>query len=297
MSLDAGRIAQALEFHHADVRELERTAADDRRRPELRRAISVTYGHLADAQGEADDLPGALESQRRSLELREGLVAEFPDNAEYARLAGSARYYMGTVLGRMDRWQEALEIFLRVVTAAPNSGMNQFRVGEALGHLGRHREALDYFRRARDYQFQDLRADPGNLLQRLAVAGDDAWICKTLAALASTEAEAACATTARFVDSTRVEPDHAFPRAYFAAIWFDLGEAYDTLTARRVGPAQSRRAHQEAALTMYRRSSEIWSDLAARNLVSPTDTFRVSAAARAVERAEAGLGHVAMPAE
>jgi hypothetical protein len=41
---------------------------------------------------------------------------------------------------------------------------------------------------------------------------------------------------------------------------------------------------------MYRRSSDLWADLARRKLVSPTDTFRVSAAARAVERAKAAVG-------
>jgi hypothetical protein len=52
-----------------------------------------------------------------------------------------------------------------------------------------------------------------------------------------------------------------------------------------------------AALAMYRRSSGIWSDLRTRNLVSPTDTFRVSAAERAVGRVEAALGLVPMPGE
>lgn len=297
MSLEAGEIARALEFHRADLRALEGTPAAERRRPELRRAISATYGHLADAQVEADDLPAALESHRRSLELREGLVAEFPNNAEYERIAGSARYYIATVLGRMGRWGEALEISQRILAAEPNSGFNQFRVAEALGHLGRHREALDHLRRALSFHIQDLGRDPGSLFPRLAVAGDRGWICKTLAALASAEADAACAAAASFVDSTKVEPEHAFPRAYFAAIWFDLGEAHDTLAARRDRSAGQRRAHQMHALTMYRRSSEIWSDLASRNLVSPTDTFRIGAAARAVERAEAALGFLATPGE
>jgi tetratricopeptide (TPR) repeat protein len=295
MSLEAGEIAQALEFHRADLRELERTPAAERRRPELRQAISVAYGHLADAQADANDLPGALESHRRSLELREGLVAEFPDNAEYERIAGAARYYMATVLGRMGRWQESLELFRRMLAAEPKSGFNQLRVGEALAHLGRHREALEYFQRALQFHIEDLHRDPGNLVNRLAVAGDDAWICKSLAALARPEAAAACAETAAFVDSTRVEADHAFPRAYFADIWFDLGEAHDILASRPAAPTAERGAHRIAALNMYRRSSKIWSDLAARKLVSPADTFRVTAAARAVERAEAALGDAAAP--
>lgn len=54
--------------------------------------------------------------------------------------------------------------------------------------------------------------------------------------------------------------------------------------------AAERRAHRGRAREMYSKSLEIWTDLTARMLVSPTDTFRLGAAARAVERAEAALG-------
>jgi serine/threonine protein kinase/tetratricopeptide (TPR) repeat protein len=290
MSLEAGEIGHALEFHRADLRKLERTPAAERRRPAVRQAISVSYGHLADAQVEAADLPGALAGHRESFALREGLAAEFPDNAEYDRLVGSARYYMADVLGRMGRWEEALELFRSNLTVEPNSGFYQFRVGEALASLGRHREALEYFRRALESHTKDLRADPGNLLHRLAIAGDRSWICKTLTALARPEAASACAETASFVEETSVEPDHAWPRAYFAASWFDLGQVYDSLAGRPATTAGQRRAHRLTALSMYRRSSDLWADLARRKLVSPTDTFRVSAAARAVERAKAAVG-------
>ena len=295
MALEAGEIAQSLEFHRADLTALERAPEAEQRLPAVRRAITITYGHLADAQVEADDLPGALESHRRSLALREALVREFPDNAEYDRIAGAARYYMATVLGRMGRWQESLEIFQPALAVDPNSGLLQFWVGEVLGQLGRHREALEHFRRALRFNLQDLRADSGSLFPRLAVAGDHGWICKSLAALASPLAPAACVETASFIEATPVEADHAFPRAFFAAIWFDLGEAYDTLAARASTPAAERSAHRSAALRMYRRSSEIWTDLTARKLVSPTDTFRVTAAARAVQRAEAALGRAVAP--
>ena len=295
MSLEAGEISQALEFHRADLRALEPTPAAGRRPPDLRRAISVAYGHLADAQVEADDLPGALESQHRSLELREALANEFPDNAEYDRLVGSARYYLATVLGRMARWEEARGLFERNLAAEPNSGFYQLRVGEALGQLGRYREALEYFQRARRLHAAELRADPGNLLRRLSLAGDHGWTCKALVFLARPEATPACSETAAFIDAIPVEPDHAFARAYLAAIWFDLGEAHDSLAARSANRMAERRSHRLAALKMYRRSREIWFDLAGRKLVSPTDTARIGAAARATARAEVELGLPAAP--
>ncbi|MGH7527286.1 MAG: protein kinase domain-containing protein [Gemmatimonadales bacterium] len=289
MSLEAGEIAQALEFHRADLGHLGRAPESDRRRPELRRAISVTYGHLADAQVDMGDLAGALESHRHSLELRNGLAAEFPDNADYERIALLARYYMATVLGRMGRWEDALKLYQRNLTAEPKSGFSQFRVGEALQQLGRHAEALGHFRRALQFHTKEYGADSASLFHRLALAMDQGGICKTLAALARPEATAACAGTASFIVATPVEPTHAFPRSHFAGIWFDLGEAYETLAARPTTPAADRRAHRIAARDMYRRSQEIWSDLTARKLVSPIDTFRLGMAARAVERTEAAL--------
>ena len=288
MALEAGEIGQALDFHRADLKQLDLIAPADRQRPDVRRAISITYGHLADAQVEWGDLAGALESHRQSLQLREALVAEFPDNAEYERNAGSARYYMASVLTRLGRWQEALEIFQTILAADPNGSFSQFRVGEALVHLGRHREALPHLRRALSLNTAAFRADSGNLFHRLAIAGDQAVICRAMAALDRPDAAAACAGTAAYLSSTPLEASHAFPRAYFGGILYDLGEAYDTLAARSAPP--ERRALRVTARKMYGESFEIWRDLTARGLVSPVDTFRLGAAARAVARTDSALG-------
>ncbi len=289
ISLEAGEISQAMEFHREDLSRLQSTPAAERQRPDLRHAISVTYGHLADAQVEANDLPGALESHRASLALREALAAQFPDNAEYERTAGSARYYMATVLGRMGRWQEMLAIFEAFLAVEPNSGFNQLRAGEALAQLGRHTEALGRLRRALELHTAEFKADSGSLFNRLTLAADHAAICKTLAALARPEAVAACARTASFIAATPVEPTHAFPRAHFAAIWSDLGDAYDALAAAPTTPGADRRAHRVRAREMYGRSVEIWTDLTARKLVSLVDTFRLGAATRALNRTDAAL--------
>ena len=50
--------------------------------------------------------------------------------------------------------------------------------------------------------------------------------------------------------------------------------------------AADRRSYLAAALDVHQRSRAIWADLARRRLVSPIDTGRVSAADRAVARAE-----------
>jgi eukaryotic-like serine/threonine-protein kinase len=289
ISLEAGEIARSLEYHRADLRQLEAAPETDLRRPAVRQAISVAYGHLADAQSEAADLPGALASQRRSLALRLGLAHEFPDNATYADNVATARYYTATVLGNLGRWEEALAMHREALAQNPGSPFI-CRIGEALSHLGRHEEALGYYREALRRHHAELRADTANLVRRLAVAEDDGRVCKTLAILRRDDAAAACRQTSRSIQAIAVEPEHAWPRAFLAAVWTTLGEAYETLAGRATTSAEERQAYRAEALTMHRRSLEIWTDLAARNAVSPVDTARVGAAQLAVARLQRILG-------
>ena len=91
------------------------------------------------------------------------------------------------------------------------------------------------------------------------------------------------------MNATELEPSNAGYRGYLAGQYMDMGQAYDSLTAHPSVSGADARRFQQAALDMYRRSSEIWTDLRDRRLVNPTDTARVSAAALAVARAEAAL--------
>jgi hypothetical protein len=83
-----------------------------------------------------------------------------------------------------------------------------------------------------------------------------------------------------------VEPSHAFPRAFLAAIWTGLGRAYDTLAGAPGASAADRRDYRFAAVERYQKSHEIWMDLKTRGLVSPVDTGLVSASAQNLANAE-----------
>ena len=286
ISLEEGKIAESLRYHRADLGQFEAAPESERRRPAVRHAISVTYGYLADAQVEAGDLAGALASHRRSRALRRELSAEFPDNATYAELASSARYYEATVLGRLGRWEESLALHQEGLAADPTGSFSLCRVGEALGALGRHEEAIGYLQRALRKHEEELRADTVSLFSRLAVVEDLGRICKTLAILGRPGAPAACGRTTAFAEAVAVDPSHAFPRAFLAAAWSDVGEAYETLAGRAAGSGADREAYRIAARDRHRRSYDIWSDLGTRGLVSPADTGRLTMAARALARAE-----------
>jgi tetratricopeptide (TPR) repeat protein len=215
------------------------------------------------------------------------LAREFPDNATYDESASTAKYYLATVLGNLGRWKEAL-VLQRELTARDPKTPFVCRVGEALSHLGRHQEALGYFRLALQRHHAQLRADTANLIRRLAVAEDDGRVCKTLATLGRADAPTSCREASQSVLQITVDSSYAFPRAFLAAVWTNLGEGYETLAARQAGAAPERGEYQRAAYLMHRRSLEIWTDLQARGVVSPVDTPRVTAAQRAVVRTRTG---------
>ena len=82
--LETGDAAGAARRHRDDLRRLEAAPAEERKQPAVRRSMSVALHHLADAQVQLGDLEGALDSYRRSRNLRAGLAAEFPDNVDYS---------------------------------------------------------------------------------------------------------------------------------------------------------------------------------------------------------------------
>jgi hypothetical protein len=118
---------------------------------------------------------------------------------------------------------------------------------------------------------------------------DQAGLCKALALLNRSEAMVACAGSAAYAMATTVDPTHAFARSHMAGIWFELGEAYESLADRQTSPRTVREKHRATAREMYRRSLNTWSDLTARKLISPIDTSLLTLSSRAVARTEAGL--------
>jgi tetratricopeptide (TPR) repeat protein len=290
ISLEAGDIPGSLAYHRLALQRLESAPAADRRRAPVRMQTSVAYGHLADAQSEAADLAGALESQRRSFALRAELAKEFPENETYANEMGTARYYLAATLGKLNRWEEALALHRENLAQNSTGSFIICRIGEALDHLGRHDEALDHFQRALARHYTELRADTAVLTSKLAIVEDQARICKTLASLGRSDAGGACGQATRSAGAITVDSGYAFPRAFVAAAFTNVGEAYEIQAQRRGTAPAERGGYHAAALDVYQRSRAIWDDLALRKLVSPVDTGRVSSAKRAVARAERLVG-------
>jgi non-specific serine/threonine protein kinase/serine/threonine-protein kinase len=307
--LETGDAAGAARRHLDDLRRFEAAPATARRQPALRRAMAVALHHLANAQVQLGDLKGALDSYTRSRAVAAGLVEEFPDNIDYRGLVGSAEFWIADVLVQLGRPAEALALYRKRLAedsaeartdpknalARGGVAITLVRVGDVETRLGRWAAALGAYRQALGVTVEEYRADSASLYKRMQLMESQNKVCRALGMVSPTEAEPVCSRAARFMSATVLEPSNAGYRGYLAGQYSEMGEGYDSLASRlRVSPASARR-FQLAALEMYRRSSEIWTDLQERRLVNPTDTARVGAAALAVARAEStvaasGLG-------
>jgi tetratricopeptide (TPR) repeat protein len=295
IELEAGRVAEALAIQQRQLALLEAAPAAERREPRLRRALSVAHQHVADARFAAGDHAGALESHRRSLAERQALAAEHPLNADYRRLVAVGLFYEADTLDRMGRTREALDAFRRshaiqeelaaadpkAAASAPAWGLMQ--IGAMLAKLGDHAAAATHLRQAGSHNRAVVAADPGSLWKRAGLIQGETRLCAALAELASDEAIDVCAATAALLDSTPVDPADAAMRTYFAGFYSMLGDAYARIGEREATATRTARE-------MYRRSLDLWEDLAARSLLAADDAEKPAAVARALARTEAELG-------
>ena len=287
IALEAGDIAGSLDYHRAGLRLLEAAPEADRRLPLVRHAISVAYGHLANAQSESADLAGALASQRRSFAIRSELVAEFPENATYADNLVTARYYLATVLGSLNQWEEALALHRQNFAQDSSGAFTQLPRGRGARPPRPARGGAGVFPTGpAEAQRGTARRYGQPVSQARRPGGSGADLQDRWPTWGGRKRPRPAARPRRFVGAIAVEPEYAFPRAFMAAAWTNVGDAYETMAARPGVPAPDRHGYLAAALETHRKSLAIWSDLNARKLVSPVDTGRVSAAERAVAHAE-----------
>ncbi len=177
--------------------------------------LSLALGRMLWERG---DVAGGLALARRARGLLEPLVASAPSDTDQRLRLHAAYDLLGQMSLEAGEIAQALDFHradLRALEPTPEAERRRPELRRAIsvayGHLVDAQVEADDLPGALESHTEDLRADPGNRFHRLALAGDHAWICKTLTALAKPEAAAACRETAAFVDATPVEPDHAFP--------------------------------------------------------------------------------------
>ena len=139
---------------------------------------------LGDAQLQARDVPGALQSYRTALDLCRRRVKEFPDKTgspqhglslSYSRL-GDALAEQGDLAATLEAYREALRIRQDLVAAFPSNATYRRElktlynwIGNYLGNpyfinLGDETAALEYYRQALVISEEMAAVDPGNAL-------------------------------------------------------------------------------------------------------------------------------------
>jgi non-specific serine/threonine protein kinase/serine/threonine-protein kinase len=300
ISLESGKPREALEVHQRQLDLLESAPEPERNDPALRRAVATAYMNMADAQGTFGDVQGAAHTFRRSLETFTALATEFPHNTEYRRLAGSAQYWEADALFKLGHTREALDGYLRslaldeeLAAADPKAERSIFsllRVGNMLDRLGDHEQALGYYRRANSILATQVDADPGNLWKRAGLIEVQAYTCAALTALAMHAAASAARDEAvGLIEQTSVEPTNAVIRASFARSYKTMADAFITAAAERRLPADQRVQYARAAQGLYKKSVAIWSDMAARGMLTESDDVEAAAVSASLRNAETAL--------
>ena len=296
--LESGNPREALELHQRQQRLLEDAPKADRVQPALRRALSVAYQHLGDAQSTFGDQQAALASFEHSLRLRQALSAEFPLNTDYRALLAHAHYWSADTLVKLGRPRDALDHHMRglaiyeaLAKADPRAYPTTFsvlRIGAILARLGEHERALEYYRKAEVTSSAMAAADPSNLWSRGGLIEIRAFMCASMVTLGRAGGAAGCADTVGMIDGTEVEPTNAVIRASLARSLTVMADAF-AAAGRRAAAGPDRLQRWQTARAMYRKSVAIWADMAARGMLTSSDDEEAALVSKGLETAETAL--------
>jgi serine/threonine protein kinase/tetratricopeptide (TPR) repeat protein len=297
--LESGKPQEALAAFQRSQQLLEAAPESDRRRPDVRRALSVAYQHLGDAHSTFGDQDAALASFERSLSLRQALSDEFPLNTDYKAILSTAHYWTADTLVKLGRLQDGLEAYLRSLTlseelaaADPRGYRTTFsllRIGNVLAALGEHDRALTYYRRAEVSSAAEVAADPTNLWTRGALIEIQAYTCASLISLGRHADERKCLETEAMIEQTTVEPTNAVIRASLARSLTVMARAFAAAAETRgVSPAD--RVHRlQMARGKYGKAVAIWADMSRLGMLTSSDDAEAADVVKGLEATEAAL--------
>lgn len=237
----------------------------------LQKELAAAYERVGDVLGypygaNLGDTPGALQSYRKALRLRESLAASSPNDPQlqselaesYFRIAQVSET-AGDFSGALDAMRKALPITQKMAVGETRfermddlAGSYYFTAG-LLNQTGDPAGALENYRRAAAVRQTALQANPGNVPLRAHLAADYAGQAWSLAE--KRDLTGALAMQAKAIkileDVSRANPQSASLREY-------LGEAVDRMAGFR-----QQEGNSAAALAEYRRSHRIFQDLVA----------------------------------
>ena len=297
-------LAGALENERRALALLEAVPADARGNRELRRTLSITHDYIARALFLSGDVAAALESNARALELREGLASQDPTNATFRRMLaisyqndGDFRDHSGDSRGALASFRRKLAIDEELVAADPANvqahgdlAYSLFRLGDILAARGAHAEALLHYRRTAE-RWQQLRTQSGDKRANFNLAVSHAGVARAEASLGNRSAALDAARRAEsIIAEAPDDPANSDQRGTRAQVYEYVGEAYVTLATRHGTLPSDARADWSAACRVLQRSSDVWTDMRRRGILSGSDANKPDTLARELDRCKGRVG-------
>jgi non-specific serine/threonine protein kinase/serine/threonine-protein kinase len=244
----------------------------------LQRELAAAYERVGDVLGHPysanlGDAPGALQSYRKSLAIRESLAAARPDDlqrqselaGDYFRIANLLES-TGDLSGALNMIRKVLPITQRVaasakmspVTADQLAGGYYFTAG-LLAQTGDPDGALENYRRAASVREEGLQLDGTNMNLRTHLAADYSGMAVSVSKTDLTQAVQMQNKAIEILEEvSREHPNSAVLREY-------LGEALNRLASFRKDQGDA-----AAALHAYKGAHGIFRDLVAAD---PNDSL------------------------
>jgi tetratricopeptide (TPR) repeat protein len=235
---------------------LEALVASDPTNVDYRRILAISYGNDGEYRTALSDLPGALESYRKSVAIYEELMAADPNNAQI--------------------YQDV--------------GYPYRRVGELLTSFGQDSQALEVYRKAvRVYENGSAKA-PENVPMRLSLAICQAKIGELQARLGKSMSTLdQCRKAVSTLRETTEEPTNAYHRDLKAQAYRSLGDAYAVLATSKDAPASERTQHWNAAREMFQQSLSILEDMRSRGILAPSSARWPEEVTREIAKCDTAL--------
>jgi eukaryotic-like serine/threonine-protein kinase len=253
-------VGRALEY----LNSLSHEAAGDR---SLQSELATAYERVADVQGNPShanlgDIPGALETYRRSLSILESLRTTDPNNVTVKRQLSSVYYDVGLCLDAVGDYQGALQNSRRALAVDEtllNSGDpsdidnlagDYNDIGNKLQHIGDLSGSLENYRRAADIRekitVQDAKKSVA-IQMHLASDYQGQGMALTMEKNFNQAISIEQRTVALMKQVSERNPDNATLR-------FSLGQSYETLgqTLEKIGDLVEALQTQCQAMAIFR---------------------------------------------
>jgi tetratricopeptide (TPR) repeat protein len=249
--------------------------------------LSLSYANLGDVSTLAGDAEGALENYRKSLSMRQALLAQEPANLKYRRSIAALYYRMAPLIyergdkaGSISTASESLAMFEEISRESPQNSKAQRELALAHNNLGDLlwynsdlKGAMENYRRGLLMREELLKTDPTNMQAQRDLAVSYANYGYTLAQVGNPEGLALYRKNLEMIEGLlAANPDNANSLRDVAINYSFCADAYGLMASRTELPVEKRVEYYRSAINFNQRSLKVWEDMRGRGWLRSRDT-------------------------